>query len=338
MTAGRRSARAGTEPARAITTWVLVGLALVTAGRAADAQETTRVMVRAVAKDAKVIGSGVGGARITIRDAATGEVLAEGVQEGSTGSTEAIMLTPRLRGLSGYGVDPEAAGLLAELSLERPTRVEIAAEGPLDTPHALQRASKTLLLVPGRDVLGEGVILELNGFTVELLAPAAEPPEGEPIPVGAGPIEVRARVTMLCGCPTEPGGMWDADQIEVVARLLLDGAVAAETPLEFSGEESVYVGTLPDPGPGPAAVEVIAADPTRANFGVVRRAIEMSDEARAGSVERVLQLARDRLEGVGRGDETQDASLLGHESQLLPGLLETIDGLAHRQVGLEAER
>lgn len=272
----------------------LVALALALVVRAADGQQQeTRVMVRAVAHDAKAIGSGVGGAHITVRDAATGEVLAEGVQEGSTGSTEAIMRTPRLRGLTAYGVDPEAAGFLAVLSLERPTRVEVTAEGPLGTPHAIQRASKSLLLVPGHDVLGEGVVLELNGLTVELLAPAgpeeaaereASGPEAsipsapaDAVPVAPGPIEVRARVTMLCGCPTEPGGMWDSDQIEIFARLLLDGEVLAETPLEYSGETSVHAGTLPDPGPGPATLEVIAADAARANFGMARRAIVISD-------------------------------------------------------------
>lgn len=259
----RRSRRPGTARASvAAAALLLVSVAVP----AVEAQEPTRVLVRAVSKDAKVIGSGVGGARIAVRDAATGEVLAEGVQEGSTGSTEAIMVTPRPRGLTAYGADPEAAGFLAELSLDRPTRVEIVAEGPLGTPHAVQRASKTLLVVPGYDVLGEGVILELNGFTVELLSPASGSPS-------AGPLEVRARVTMLCGCPTEPGGMWDADGIEVFARLIADGEEMARERLGFSGERSVFVGTLPGPGEGPVTLEVIAADPERANFGMVRREV-----------------------------------------------------------------
>ncbi|MFQ5679433.1 MAG: hypothetical protein ACE5HP_08230 [Gemmatimonadota bacterium] len=260
----------------------------------------TRVMVRAVANDAKVIGSGVGGARITIRESGTGAVLAEGVQEGSTGSTEGIMRTPRARGLTAYGADPEAAGFLATLDLVEPTRVEISAEGPLGMPGAMQRATKTLLLLPGRDIVGEGVILVLNGFTVELLepAPAAVDPEtgGDRAAAGAaeessqetaggrakgagavrvagGPIRVRAKVTMLCGCPTEPGGLWDSEQMEIVARLILDGGVVAEVPLAYGGERSVHVGELPDPGPGPAVVEVIAADPARANFGLARREV-----------------------------------------------------------------
>ena len=40
--------------------------------------------------------------------------------------------------------------------LERATVVEVTAEGPLGTPQSTQRASKTLLLVPGQDVLGGG--------------------------------------------------------------------------------------------------------------------------------------------------------------------------------------
>lgn len=242
-------------------------------GQSGSQTTQTRVMVRAVAHDAKVLGSGVGGARITIRDVRTGKILAEGVQEGSTGSTEAIMRVARARGLSAYGADSEAAGFLAVIDLAEPSQVEVTAEGPLDTPQAMQRASKTLLLVPGLDVVGEGVVLELNGFRVELLEPAPVPGGGGPARLEGGPIRVRARVTMLCGCPTTPGGLWDSDEIEMTARLLLEGNVVAEISLGYGGEPSVHVGELPDPGPGLAVLEVIAADPARANSGMARREI-----------------------------------------------------------------
>lgn len=58
--------------------------------------------------------------------------------------------------------------------LEQPTVVEVTAEGPLDTPQSTQRVSKTLLLVPGQDVLGEGILLEIHGLTVTLLAPTPD--------------------------------------------------------------------------------------------------------------------------------------------------------------------
>lgn len=162
---------------------------------AADAQQQdqgvpTKVMIRAVSRDAKVIGTKVGGARITIRDVATGSILAEGIQRGETGSTERIMVEPRRRGAKVFDT-PGAAGLLATVMLRQPTIVEVMAEGPLGTPQSTQRASKTLLLIPGQDVLGDGIVLEIHGFTVTLLAPATD----AQTEVGKT-LEVRATVTL----------------------------------------------------------------------------------------------------------------------------------------------
>lgn len=244
---------------------------------AAAAQETPRddettVVVRAVAHDAKVIGSGVGGARITIREAETGEVLARGLQEGGTGSTERIMRTPHDRAGTVYSAG-DAASYEATLSLDSPTRVEIAAEGPLGTPHATQRASRTMILIPGRDVTGEGVILELYGFTVELQRPA-----DDTVPAAGGPIPVRASVTMLCGCPIEPGGLWDADRIEVTARLVREGRVVRETEMEYAGETSIFEGTITPPSAATYELVVLASDAERANFGRVRTGITVREE------------------------------------------------------------
>jgi hypothetical protein len=69
--------------------------------------------------------------------------------------------------------------------------VEITAEAPLDPPHATQRTSKGVLLIPGEDVLGEGILLEIHGFIVELLAPE----DGANLGTGQ-PLEVRAKVRM----------------------------------------------------------------------------------------------------------------------------------------------
>jgi len=254
---------------RGTATSLLAGVvpALLALPSDASAQGTpTRVMVRAVAHDAKIIGSGVGGARITVVDARTGTLLARGIQEGSTGSTRKIMVEPRERGRPIYNVEG-AAGYLAELELQEPTLVRIEAEGPLDTPHAIQRTSRTMLLVPGEHILGDGVILELYGFTVELLEPTADPSEraGEKIPV-------RARVTMLCGCPTEPGGMWDANDYTIEARILDgEGAILEKTPLAFTGETSVYEARIPIPtGEEGLSLQVLAMDPGKGNFGQVR--------------------------------------------------------------------
>ncbi len=131
----------------------------------------TKVIVRVVSKDAKVIGSGVGGAFVRIKNLETGEILAQGKQEGGTGDTNRIIIQPHRRGEPLYGT-PDAAFYQAEILLDKSTQVEILGEAPLAYPHAIQKGSKTLTLIPGKHISGEGVIIELNGLIVNILNPS----------------------------------------------------------------------------------------------------------------------------------------------------------------------
>jgi len=131
----------------------------------------TKVTVRVVSKDSKVIGSGVGGALVRIKNLENGEILVQGKQEGGTGETDRIMVTPRRRGEIVYGT-PGAAFFQAELPLERPTQIEISTEAPLAYPQSIQKGSKTLTLLPGKHILGEGVIIELDGLIVNIVNPS----------------------------------------------------------------------------------------------------------------------------------------------------------------------
>ncbi len=149
---------------------VLSGVFLLVAPAFSGGGIPTKVLVRAVSKDAKVIGSGVGGAAVRIMNTRTGEIIAQGKQEGGTGDTDRIMVQPRGRGKVVYGT-PGAAFFLAEIALERPTQVEIRVDAPLGFPQALQRGSKTITLVPGKDIGGEGVVIELDGLIVDIAAP-----------------------------------------------------------------------------------------------------------------------------------------------------------------------
>jgi hypothetical protein len=223
----------------------------------------TQVTVRAVSNDAKLLQDPVGGARITIRNAESGQVLARGTQRGNSGSTERIMQQPEARGDTLYATDG-AAKYETTLVLRRPTPVVIEAEGPLAYPQALQRAEKTLLLIPGEDITGDGVTLTLHGFIVEVLEPAAYSPESDSM-------QVRARVRMLCGCPTEPGGMWDASRYDIRAQLLDENEdVIEEAALSFAGTTSEYTGALAVPATMPESprVRVLAVDARRVNFGM----------------------------------------------------------------------
>jgi len=151
----------------------------------------TKIIVRVVAKDSKVIGSGVGGAFVRIKNLETGEILAQGKQEGGTGDTDRIMVQPHRRGETLYGT-PGAAFFQAAIPLDKPTQVEIYTEAPLAYPQSIQKGSKTLTLIPGKHILGEGVVIELNGLIVNITHPSQKETlkEGEEV-------LVRAEVRML---------------------------------------------------------------------------------------------------------------------------------------------
>jgi hypothetical protein len=152
---------------------------------------STKIIVRVTSKDSKVIGSGVGGAFVRIKNLETGEILAQGKQEGGTGETDRIMVQPHRRGEVLFGT-LGAAFFQAEISLNKPTQIEIYTEAPLAHPHNIQKGSKTLTLIPGKHILGEGVIIELNGLIVNILSPSPK----ESLKKGEG-VLVRAEVRML---------------------------------------------------------------------------------------------------------------------------------------------
>lgn len=86
------------------------------------AQETN-IMIRVQSKDAKFIGSSIGGAQIIVKDDLTGKILAEGITKGSTGDTPMIMEQPISRGKSI--TNEETAGFLARLDIQEPVFVTI---------------------------------------------------------------------------------------------------------------------------------------------------------------------------------------------------------------------
>lgn len=149
--------------------------------------------------------------------------------------------------------------------------MRVIARGPLDYPQAQQTTAKTVHLIPGQDVTGEGIILSLHGFIVEVL---------EPSTTRASPgseIAVRARVRMLCGCPTEPDGMWDSSRYTIEAQFLRDGRVVAEAPLSFTGTTNEFGGSLSVPGDGAGTIRVTVSDAERVNFGVATKALGGSE-------------------------------------------------------------
>jgi hypothetical protein len=249
---------------RCVTTISLIIL-LLAAGSAA-AQET-KLTVRVKSKDAKFIGTSMGGMLITLKDVDTGELLAKGVTAGSTGNTDRIMKTPHKRGdiLS----DASSARFEAILHLDEPTLVEIKAFGPLAQRQSANVATLTQWVIPGKHLTGgDGIVLEMPGFAVDILSPPAhQSTSRDDLPLR---IDIEANVIMMCGCPLMSGGLWNADRVEVHALVKRNGKNIGEIPLQFGSENSRFIGTINVTEPGTYEVAVYAYEAATGNTGLDR--------------------------------------------------------------------
>jgi hypothetical protein len=123
-------------------------------------------------KDAKFLGTSMGGASVHIKDAQTGELLATGLTVGGTGDTARIMKTPVRRGVPLS--DASAAKFTATIDIDEPHLIEVSAYGPMANPQAANAVSATQWVVPGKHITGgDAWMLELPGFAVDVMAPAA---------------------------------------------------------------------------------------------------------------------------------------------------------------------
>jgi len=244
---------------------VVCGFALALLAASGASAEPTTITVRVLSKGAKFVGTSMGGALVTLTDVHTGELLAKGVTRGSTGNTARIMNAAHERG--GVLSTPDAAKFEVTLDLDAPRLIEVRARGPMAQPQGTNTVSATQWVVPGRDVSGgDGWLLELPGFVVDVTAPPAH------VKLAGVPYEVRleANVTMMCGCPITPGGLWDADRYEVRAVIERGGERTGEVALGYAGAASQFAGTVEVTRPGVYEATVFAHDPENGNTGLDR--------------------------------------------------------------------
>lgn len=232
--------------------------------------EETRFAVRVISQGAKFVGTSMGGVRITVRDADTGEILAQGVTTGSTGDTARIMRDPLPPG--GTWSTPGSAVYEFTLDLEGPRRLDVEAYGPLGQLQSATRVSMQVWGIPGKHKdVGDGILLELPGFNVDVLAPPAH----QTLPVE--PVVLEANVTMQCGCPVTPDGLWDANRFEIEAWIEKDGETVAKIPMEYAGTSSQFRAEWTPPGPGVYQATVTAYDPVEGNTGLDRTTFIVSE-------------------------------------------------------------
>lgn len=223
------------------------------------AQETN-IMIRVQSKDAKFIGSSIGGAQIIVKDDLTGKILAEGITKGSTGDTPMIMEQPISRGKSI--TNEETAGFLARLDIQEPVFVTIEAIAPINKKQARVRTSTQQWIIPGKDIGGDGIVLEVPGFVVDILSP-----QTHEIISNGKTVSITANVVLMCGCPVTSGGMWNADNYEVNAIISAPGIETRIIPLKTDKKPSTFSAKA-DLGTGNFEIIVYAFDPATGNTGL----------------------------------------------------------------------
>ncbi|RRU25602.1 hypothetical protein [Stenotrophomonas sp. 278] len=229
--------------------------------------ESTQVDVRVLARGAKFIGGYSDSARVVLSDAETGEVLARGLTQGTTGDTSRIL---------GGGVNgdkrlstPDAAVFRATLDLAQPRRVTATVTGPLSQPQAATTVTSTQWLLPGRHVTqGDGWVLELPGLVVDLVEPAAFQPVNRGTKV---PLQVS--VTMMCGCALSEAGPWKAGTTDVDYQITVNGKVQRLQRMSFDPKTGRYSDAFVPDKPGIHEIEVRAWDAPNGNAGVARTTV-----------------------------------------------------------------
>ena len=244
---------------------ILTMLALISILLAGVSEGTqTTVTVRVKSMDAKFIGTTMGGALVVIKDAETGEVLAKGLTIGGTGDTQKIMVEPIRRGVPI--TDSTAAKYETTIDISEPKLVTIEVYAPYAQRQSMIKNTSQVWLIPGKNILGEGLIIEVAGFSVNVITPQTH----EMLKLVGSKIKVpiRANVVMMCGCPITPNGIWDANKYEVKAIVKHNGVVSDEIPLTFANKTNTFEGMLDVTKEGSYEVIVYSFDSIRGNTGV----------------------------------------------------------------------
>jgi hypothetical protein len=220
----------------------------------------TQIDVRVIAKGGKYLGDDIGGALVTVHDVQTGELLARGTTAGGSGEQtlmDVCVTQSEVLPVEGASV------FTTTLDLDEPRLIRVTAYGPLAAQQSANTVSLTQWVCPGRDVTGGaqggGFLLEIPGLVVQVLNP---PTHFLPATAPAR-IEVRANVTMMCGCPIgkEP---WNPSLFDVSASINGGDTYAVEFPLAFDakapyGAPSQFAAdwTVPQNTTGQALIYVI---------------------------------------------------------------------------------
>lgn len=225
--------------------------------------EETQIMIRAKAVDAKYIGTSVGGVRVVVEDAETDEILNQGWINGSTGDTDTLIKNPIKRGQTL--TTDKTAGYLATIDIDTPRLLRFKLIGPYGYRQSLQEATVTSWVIPGKDILGDGITLTMPGFIVDAWTQV----------LAGGKVEFYTKASLLCGCPITKDGLWQPDNYEAKAIIMQDDKKVDEVALNFTGPMGLFSAKTEIKASGHYKAIVYLIDQTTGNVGVDRTMFEI---------------------------------------------------------------
>lgn len=225
--------------------------------------EETQIMIRAKAVDAKYIGTSVGGVRVVVEDAETGEILNQGWINGSTGDTDTLIKNPIKRGQTL--TTDKTAGYLATIDIDTPRLLRFKLIGPYGYRQSLQEATVTSWVIPGKDILGDGITLTMPGFIVDAWTQV----------LAGGKVEFYTKASLLCGCPITKDGLWQPDNYEAKAIIMQDDKKVDEVALNFTGPMGLFSAKTEIKASGHYKAIVYLIDQSTGNVGVDRTMFEI---------------------------------------------------------------
>jgi len=233
----------------------------------AQAQELvpdTNFVITVKARDAKFVGTAMGGALVTIRDRRTGDILIHGNTSGGTGDTKKIMSDKPAR--DAILVDDDTAKLQFSLEIFEPIPVTISATGPVGQAQASITVSEDMILIPGKDYTqGNGIMLELPGFAVDVL----NPPINAKIKLDPKkPVPLHVNIVKMCGCHIAPNTPWPPERYEVDAHIYVDDIYIKSFPMEYKGQASQFIKNIQIPDTGTYRLIVTAFDKVTKEAGM----------------------------------------------------------------------
>lgn len=240
---------------------LILAAALVLGLATPAAAEPTMITVRAISKDSKFIGTSMGGVEVRLYEGYGEKLLAEGRIEGATGDTDLLMTTPLVR-RAPMATRGDAA-FVAVLDIDKPTLVRLEATGPNKSPGAAAiQVTSMAWFLPGRGTTGDGWVVEFPGLAIQPVF-AFLGKDHSKTKTG----QISADVTLMCGCPLEPGGFWDSNKVEVIAWIAADGQPPRQVRLAYGGKPSFFTAEVGDL-PANFTITVTAYDLRSGNTGV----------------------------------------------------------------------